>query len=337
MAAYDVFISYSTANKAVADAVVADFEQHNIRCFYAPRNIPPGVEWASAITAALNAASVCILIFTAESNASKQVKNEVAMAFNAEKTIIPFKLTNEALSDEMQYYLARVHWLDATTGLRSRKILELRETVQRALHKTPAPERAKPGTARPGGVNPGTANPGATRQGGANPGAANPGAERPWGANPGAARPRGTKPSAENTRTTKLPGLTWTTVAPARSTGNIKRKFIFSMVIAAILNMIIYITLPYEFTGKESLQVGFITASLSTLIVLRGRGSTVSRILGAITAFVSSFIAMLFLTMFLVSSLGDASVLLIPCALVSTIIAVYVAICAAKCAKSLKK
>ncbi|MBE5996763.1 MAG: toll/interleukin-1 receptor domain-containing protein [Lachnospiraceae bacterium] len=332
MAAYDVFISYSTANKAVADAVVADFEQHNIRCFYAPRNIPPGVEWASAITAALNAASVCILIFTAESNASKQVKNEVAMAFNAEKTIIPFKLTNEALSDEMQYYLARVHWLDATTGLRSRKIQELRETVQRTLHKTPEPEHGKPGTATPGGVKPGTANPGAARQGGANPGA-----ERPWGANPSAAIPRGTKPSAENTRTTKLPGLTWTTVAPARSTGNIKRKFIFSMVIAAILNMIIYISLPYEFTGKESLPVGFITASLSTLIVLRGRGSTVSRILGAITAFVSSFIPTLFLTTFIVSLLVNVSVLIIPCALVSIIIAGYIANWAAKCAKSLKK
>ena len=46
---HDVFISYSTKNKNVADAVVANFEQHGIKCWYAPRDILPGEEWVSAI------------------------------------------------------------------------------------------------------------------------------------------------------------------------------------------------------------------------------------------------------------------------------------------------
>ena len=45
----DVFISYSSKNKSVADAVVSDFEQHGIRCWYAPRDILPGKEWVTAI------------------------------------------------------------------------------------------------------------------------------------------------------------------------------------------------------------------------------------------------------------------------------------------------
>ena len=41
---YEVFISYSTKNKNVADAVVANFEKNGIRCWYAPRDILPGQE-----------------------------------------------------------------------------------------------------------------------------------------------------------------------------------------------------------------------------------------------------------------------------------------------------
>lgn len=330
MAAYDVFISYSTANKAVADAVVADFEQHNIRCFYAPRNIPPGVEWASAITAAMNAASVCVLIFTAESNASKQVKNEVAMAFNAEKTIIPFKLTNEALSAEMQYYLARVHWLDATVGLRSRKILELRETVQRILYKTPAPGRGNPGTARPGGVNPGTARPGGVNPGAARPRGVNPGTARPGGVNPGAAKPGAAKPQ----------GSTGAAAAPAKGTGSIKRKFICFMVIVVLHNIFPFINRTYEFNGKGIILVGFIAAVFSLLIVLLGKGSAISGILGAISAFVSSLTAMIVLMTLAAPIAENSSVqvpLLVALALLSLVIAGYIAVCAFKCAESLKK
>ena len=51
----DVFLSYSSKNKNVADAVVAEFEQHGIRCWYAPRDIVPGEEWVSAIHDAITA------------------------------------------------------------------------------------------------------------------------------------------------------------------------------------------------------------------------------------------------------------------------------------------
>ena len=35
----DVFISYSTKNKSVADAIVSNFENNGIRCWYAPRGM----------------------------------------------------------------------------------------------------------------------------------------------------------------------------------------------------------------------------------------------------------------------------------------------------------
>ena len=109
----DVFISYSSLNKNVADAVVSDFEQNGIRCWYAPRDIMPGQEWVTAIHEAINMCQLFVLIYTDSSNESKQVANEVALAFNSGKTLIPFKLSDTQMSSELEYYLTRVHWLDA--------------------------------------------------------------------------------------------------------------------------------------------------------------------------------------------------------------------------------
>ena len=126
---HDVFISYSTKNKNVADAVVSDFEQHGIKCWYAPRDILPGEEWVTAITNALEGSRALVLIFTDESNNSRQVMNEIAVAFNAGITIVPFRLTDEQMSSELEYYLTRVHWLDAVSKPLKKNITALREYI----------------------------------------------------------------------------------------------------------------------------------------------------------------------------------------------------------------
>ena len=135
-ACVDVFISYSSKNKSVADAVVSDFEQNGIRCWYAPRDIIPGTEWVTAIKDGIHSAKVFVLLFTEESNTSRQVMNEVAMAFNAEKTIVPFKLTKEEMNGELEYYLTRVHWLDAVSEPLNAHIVELRKFVELILTGT---------------------------------------------------------------------------------------------------------------------------------------------------------------------------------------------------------
>jgi hypothetical protein len=94
----DVFLSYSSLNKNVADAVVSEFENNGIRCWYAPRDIMPGQEWVTAIHEAINTCRLFVLIYTDSSNESKQVANEVALAFNSGKTLIPFKLSDKHFS-----------------------------------------------------------------------------------------------------------------------------------------------------------------------------------------------------------------------------------------------
>lgn len=136
---HDVFLSYSTKNKDIADALVSDLEQHDITCWYAPRNIRPGEEWVTAITTALEHSKVLVLLYTEQSNASRQVMNEIAVAFNAGITIVPFRLSEVPMNSEFEYYLTRVHWFDAVAKPPEESIPKLREYLELTLRE---PEKA---------------------------------------------------------------------------------------------------------------------------------------------------------------------------------------------------
>ncbi len=49
--ALDVFISYAIADKLTADAACAALEAEGIRCWIAPRDVLPGMDYAEAIIA----------------------------------------------------------------------------------------------------------------------------------------------------------------------------------------------------------------------------------------------------------------------------------------------
>jgi len=52
--AHDVFISYSSKDKSVADAVCATLEGRKIRCWIAPRDVSPGDSWAASIVKSID-------------------------------------------------------------------------------------------------------------------------------------------------------------------------------------------------------------------------------------------------------------------------------------------
>lgn len=110
---YDVFISYSTKDKAIADVVCNTLENNGIHCWIAPRNIQPGKPYAREIINGIASSKALLLIYTSNSNSAEHVINEVDAAFNAKKTIIPFLVEDITMNPELVYYLARKHWLVA--------------------------------------------------------------------------------------------------------------------------------------------------------------------------------------------------------------------------------
>ncbi len=109
----DIFISYSSKDKIVADAVVAALENKGIRCWYAPRDIKAGTDWGESITDAITNSALMLLIFSKNSNGSKRVLDEIYYAISEEKTILPFRIEKLDPSGAMRLHLSSRHWLDA--------------------------------------------------------------------------------------------------------------------------------------------------------------------------------------------------------------------------------
>lgn len=51
--AHDVFISHSSKDKQVADAMCNKLESSGIRCWIAPRDILPGMDWTESLVKAI--------------------------------------------------------------------------------------------------------------------------------------------------------------------------------------------------------------------------------------------------------------------------------------------
>jgi hypothetical protein len=76
---HDVFISSSHKDKANADAICANLENTKVRCWIAPRDIAPGLDWPTAISKAIEASRVMVLVFSANSNTSNDVRAEISI------------------------------------------------------------------------------------------------------------------------------------------------------------------------------------------------------------------------------------------------------------------
>jgi hypothetical protein len=128
--AHDVFISYSSHDKPTADAVCATLENHGLRCWIAPRDIVPGMDWSDAIIDAITECRVFVLILSGASNQSEQVKREVQNAVGEAKPIMPLRIEEVDLSKHMRYFIGTPHWLDALTPPMEIHLQRMAQTVR---------------------------------------------------------------------------------------------------------------------------------------------------------------------------------------------------------------
>lgn len=108
-----VFISYSQPDRVCAFDIVARLEGDGIGCWIAPRDITPSADWAAEIMDAISSAHTMILVFSASSNQSPQVRREVERAVHKQLTILPFRIDDVLPSKSLEFFLSTQHWLDA--------------------------------------------------------------------------------------------------------------------------------------------------------------------------------------------------------------------------------
>jgi ankyrin repeat protein len=135
--AHDVFISYSSKDKPVADAACATLESSGVRCWIAPRDVSPGVPYAESLVNGLSNSRLMVLVFSANSNRSPQVLREVERAVSKGLPILPLRIEDAPMSQEMEFYISSQHWLDALTPPLERHLARLRESVNALLSAQP--------------------------------------------------------------------------------------------------------------------------------------------------------------------------------------------------------
>jgi hypothetical protein len=128
--AHDVFISHSSKDKPVADAVCATFEANGIRCWVAPRDVPAGSNWSAAIVEAIQTSHVMVLIFSEHANTSGQIAREVELAASQGVTIVPIRVEDVTPARSLQFFLSNIHWLDALTPPLERRLHEIAAKIQ---------------------------------------------------------------------------------------------------------------------------------------------------------------------------------------------------------------
>jgi len=131
--AHDVYISYSSQDKPVANTVCQALEKAGISCWIAPRDINPGEKWSAASSAAIREAAVMVLIFSAAANNSKMVTNELILGAKSGDAIIPFKIDQTMPGGAMRFYLSGTHWMDAADPPTENHLNDLIETVKLIL------------------------------------------------------------------------------------------------------------------------------------------------------------------------------------------------------------
>lgn len=123
-----VFISHSSADKAVANTICHRLEETGIRCWIAPRDITNS-DWAGSIMDGLRRSEVFVVVISHNSIPSPEVAKEVTEATHTCRYILPFKVDDEMLNDRLQYHLGPCHWLDAVSPPMEQRIDELKERI----------------------------------------------------------------------------------------------------------------------------------------------------------------------------------------------------------------
>lgn len=130
--AAEVFISYSTRDREIADAVCNYLESNGVKCWIAPRDLKTGSNYAEEISNQISNAKIDLVISSESSNKSVYVKQEMEMAFRQQKMIIAFKIDESLPGGDFQFLLNNSQWIEAYSDF-SGHFQELLDAVTRHL------------------------------------------------------------------------------------------------------------------------------------------------------------------------------------------------------------
>lgn len=151
----DVFISYKSEYLPVVEQLAKLFEENDILCWYAPRNLNEdglGKEFDDEIVDAIKGSSAFVVLLNDEALLSKWVKREVTQAETYGKRILPFVLDKLTVDNGLFMRLKEIHMITAYPSpeekypvlLNSVKHLLNKSDVSKITDGSDAPDDSKP-------------------------------------------------------------------------------------------------------------------------------------------------------------------------------------------------
>jgi formylglycine-generating enzyme required for sulfatase activity/serine/threonine protein kinase len=128
-----VFVSHASADAAFASSLVAALEAAGVRCWVAPRDIPAGADYASAIMGGLAAARMLLLVYSRHSVASEHVRREVERAVSRNVPVVPVRLEAVPPSPALEYMISSSQWVDAFPAPPEQHAAKVVEAVRRGV------------------------------------------------------------------------------------------------------------------------------------------------------------------------------------------------------------
>jgi hypothetical protein len=128
--ARDVFISYRHEDSDPAHRICAMLEREGISCWIAPRDVPPGQQWPTAIAEGIHRSHNLVLVLSSHSRNSKQIAREVEIADRNGLSILTFRLENTDPPPSLEYFLTNLQWIDGFKEKFESAVDQLAEAVR---------------------------------------------------------------------------------------------------------------------------------------------------------------------------------------------------------------
>lgn len=109
-----VFISYKSQNKNIADRICGILESNGYSCWIAPRNETPGKDYGGKIIDVVKKCKVVVLVASSLINKSNHILAEITCAFDTGKPIICYMIEDFEFSSSLEYRLNNKHRIFAT-------------------------------------------------------------------------------------------------------------------------------------------------------------------------------------------------------------------------------
>jgi TolB-like protein len=130
---HQVFISYASSDRAVADSVCTALERAGVTCWIAPRDVTPGEFYAESIVHAIDSATVVVLVLSQNGAVSQHVLREVERASSKRHPVVSFRIDLAPIPAALEYFLNTSQWLDVSATGVERALPKLVDAVQRGV------------------------------------------------------------------------------------------------------------------------------------------------------------------------------------------------------------